>query len=699
MSTTLISGGSSSGGPGGAASGDVGTLDQLDLTNSNPLAVAIVDVNGDQIASFGGGQQYADAAARGTATGTLAMGDDGTNIQSVHVDTSGDLQVDVLTLPNSDTHNTSLNSPLVGMVVGGGDVPNDKFYMLPVMGNNWDRPTINNQAVSMVMRNARELSGSTSNTNDMLMVGGGKNTASSLPEAQRLVLGDGNTLGLNGLPDDPTVTFGLQTRELGQSFGDSGTISLVGTRFTVSNRYFVKTAAVFQITNNSFVGTLKPVISFDNGSSWDYVSAINATTGVAATQYVDGAAAGVFINPFGNGSSDFGFEITARTSGTLSFRVYANSQGLSGLFTNTFVQNGSGANAVNIQDGGNAITVDTGVVTNTDFDDGGSDTAPLFPLGGLADVLGDLVWAPVRVDGTVPAANDNAIFTRQVGLPAAAALADNTANPTLTQIQTFPMKWDGSTWDRWNGDVNTTAPAETNVTDTYIGTDVTELTIPAGYNSVTFSFVYVGSGPHTSTLSWTWQSTGSVVEALRPPLFDIINNTWVNTARVNTASESMFQMPVVGGGTFRLYVDCTVDGGEAFASNIVASMSQPVVNANVQITDTLDVAITGTPTVTVSGSVDANASASVVGIDDDEDYTEGGTELLTVTTSGHLRSVTGGLVNDTPQSYSPNDIRPLSLTSDGRLRVSSVDALNESVWRNTFNNPWDSIPTSDQSGW
>lgn len=43
------------------------------------------------------GQQYADGDARGTATGTLAMGDDGTNIQSVHVDTSGDLQIDVLT--------------------------------------------------------------------------------------------------------------------------------------------------------------------------------------------------------------------------------------------------------------------------------------------------------------------------------------------------------------------------------------------------------------------------------------------------------------------------------------------------------------------------------------------------------------------------------------------------------------------------
>jgi hypothetical protein len=44
----------------------------------------------------GGGTEYADGAVRGTAIGTLAMGDDGANIQSMAVDSSGHLQVDVL---------------------------------------------------------------------------------------------------------------------------------------------------------------------------------------------------------------------------------------------------------------------------------------------------------------------------------------------------------------------------------------------------------------------------------------------------------------------------------------------------------------------------------------------------------------------------------------------------------------------------
>jgi hypothetical protein len=48
--------------------------DILDLTNSNPLTVAIVDTNGDQIASFGGGTQYTeDAAAAANPVGNAQI--------------------------------------------------------------------------------------------------------------------------------------------------------------------------------------------------------------------------------------------------------------------------------------------------------------------------------------------------------------------------------------------------------------------------------------------------------------------------------------------------------------------------------------------------------------------------------------------------------------------------------------------------
>jgi len=57
------------------------------------VTTQIVDGSGNQITSFGGGTQYADGVARGTATGTVAMVDDGTNIQSLSGDSTGKLNV------------------------------------------------------------------------------------------------------------------------------------------------------------------------------------------------------------------------------------------------------------------------------------------------------------------------------------------------------------------------------------------------------------------------------------------------------------------------------------------------------------------------------------------------------------------------------------------------------------------------------
>lgn len=47
-----------------------------------------------------------------------------------------------------------------------------------------------------------------------------------------------------------------------------------------------------------------------------------------------------------------------------------------------------------------------------------------------------------------------------------------------------------------------------------------------------------------------------------------------------------------------------------------------------------------------------------------------------------------GLVNDTPQSYVANQLQPISLTAEGRVRVSAVSADINRVWNNTFNNPF-----------
>lgn len=52
------------------------TADVLDLTNSNPLTVAIVDGDGTQITSFGGGTQYTEGGTDASITGTAILWED-----------------------------------------------------------------------------------------------------------------------------------------------------------------------------------------------------------------------------------------------------------------------------------------------------------------------------------------------------------------------------------------------------------------------------------------------------------------------------------------------------------------------------------------------------------------------------------------------------------------------------------------------
>lgn len=71
------------------------TIKNIVTPNGNAIIDEVNDAVRVNVVTGGGssGTEYADGAARGTATGTLAMGDDGTNVQSVKVDTAGVLAV------------------------------------------------------------------------------------------------------------------------------------------------------------------------------------------------------------------------------------------------------------------------------------------------------------------------------------------------------------------------------------------------------------------------------------------------------------------------------------------------------------------------------------------------------------------------------------------------------------------------------
>ncbi|MCA2594051.1 MAG: hypothetical protein IM526_02670 [Microcystis sp. M38BS1] len=96
----------------------------LNLANSKPLTVAIVDAAGDQLASFGGGTQYNNGNIVVSPVGTVALGYDGDNVRSLATDDLGRLNVvsddfssvlsnisrSLIPLTNTDSSNRTLQT-------------------------------------------------------------------------------------------------------------------------------------------------------------------------------------------------------------------------------------------------------------------------------------------------------------------------------------------------------------------------------------------------------------------------------------------------------------------------------------------------------------------------------------------------------------------------------------------------------------
>lgn len=115
----------------------------------------------------------------------------------------------------------------------------------------------------------------------------------------------------------------------------------------------------------------------------------------------------------------------------------------------------SATDSVAVTDGGGSITVDgtvavssvagtvTVAATNLDIRDLSSATDSV----AVTDGGGSLT-----VDGTVAVSSVGGTVTADTELPAAAALADNTANPVTPVVGACIEVFDGSTWDRLRGD-------------------------------------------------------------------------------------------------------------------------------------------------------------------------------------------------------------------------------------------------------
>jgi hypothetical protein len=160
------------------------------------------------------------------------------------------------------------------------------------------------------------------------------------------------------------------------------------------------------------------------------------------------------------------------------------------------INNASGASAVNIQDGGNSITVD----------------------------------GSVSISGTVTVDSE---------LPTAAALADNTANPTVPAVGSFIMGFDGTTWDR-------------------VRADGGSVFIQDGGNSITVDYATTGSGTSTGALRVELPTNGTGVVGL---------NTGSNTIG-SIASITTSVVP----GTAATNLGKAVDSGAGATDTGVASL-------------------------------------------------------------------------------------------------------------------------------
>lgn len=135
--------------------GDVGVA-RMTLTRK-PYAV-ITDATAEQnacvtsggalcVTGGGGGTQFADGAARGTATGTLAMVDDGTLIQSLSGDSTGKANVNVCNVPNIGTVTavTTVTNPVAVCQATASNLCATVDTELPaavVLADNTSNPTV-----------------------------------------------------------------------------------------------------------------------------------------------------------------------------------------------------------------------------------------------------------------------------------------------------------------------------------------------------------------------------------------------------------------------------------------------------------------------------------------------------------------------------------------------------------------------------
>lgn len=252
--------------------------------------------------------------------------------------------------------------------------------------------------------------------------------------------------------------------------------------------------AIGSITNTSFAVTQATAANLN----------ANVTVQNASIPVTDNAGSLTVDN---NGT----FAVQASQSGT--WTLGANSGVDIGDVT---INNGSGVNAVNIQDGGNTITI----------------------------------------DGTV-----------DTELPAAAALADGAANPTTPTIGAAGLVYNGATWDRTEGASTLDGNGATTYTGVMAVKQVPKRVNPSNLGTATNSAVTVDvTGSHTVTVSIATTTTGTfIIEGTgdntnwgNVECFDIFADVWVSGQSITPTAGKVYSILAGGMRQIRIRTNATL---------------------------------------------------------------------------------------------------------------------------------------------
>ncbi len=401
--------------------------------------VAIVDGSGTQITSFGGGTQYADGAARGTATGTVMMVDDGTLMQSASGDSSGRLNINVATaLPAGSaiigkigidqTTPGTTNKVSIGndgtVAISGSVAVTGTFWQatqpvsiassVAVTGPLTDTQ-LRASAVPISAASLPLPTGAATETS--LAIVAGAITASVAQVNTKQINGVAPSMG-NGvsgtgvqrvtLASDGTGVVGLNagTAEIG-NVKNSGTFAVQAAQ---SGSWSVAQSGTWNVGLSTGTNTIGSVKLTDGTTVASVRALANAAINVAICD-----ASGNQITTFGGGSQ------------------YVEDVASVGGETMTLA---------------GAIRQDTPVSTTS----ADGDYANL-----KVDSVGRL-WSHIGlIDGTVTVDSE---------LPAAVTLADATTNPSTTSVGSLAHVFNGTTWDRVRSGVTTPSSTFTGMQNT-----------------------------------------------------------------------------------------------------------------------------------------------------------------------------------------------------------------------------------------